>query len=94
MAAIVSTGLNLPGAKSEFFNLFDSADKAALYNDLATRIVSNKDGEKYRWLGTVPPMRPWGTGREARGVYKESYDVDNAKYEITLDVDRDAVAPQ
>jgi len=36
-------------------------------------------------------MREWGTGRKARGMYAESYDVVNHKYEITLEVDRDEI---
>lgn len=90
--AIVTTGLNLPGARSEFFKLFDPTDKAAHYQEWATRIASTKDGEKYRWLGALPPMREWGTGRKARGVFAESYDVENMKYEATLEVDRDEIS--
>lgn len=34
-------------------------------------------------------MREWGTGRLARGVYSESYDIEDMKYESTLEVDRE-----
>ena len=92
MAAIVGTGLNLAGCRSEFFKIFDAANGSAHYNTWATRIASNKDIERYRWIGSVPPMREWGTGRKARGLVSESYDVENLKYEATLEVDRDEIS--
>ena len=72
--------------------IFDPASGSAYFQDWATRVVSTKDTEKYRWMGSLPTMREWGTGRKVRGVYTESYDVDNLKYEITLEVDRDEIA--
>jgi phosphosulfolactate phosphohydrolase-like enzyme len=36
-------------------------------------------------------MREWGTGRLARGMYAESYDISDMKYEITLEVDREEI---
>ncbi len=86
---IVGTNLTLPGIRSEFFNKFEGA--TTYHQDLATRIESKTDLERHRWIGNVPAMREWGTGREARGVFKESYDVENMKYEITLEVDRDEI---
>lgn len=88
--AIIETGLLTKGLRSEFFNRFNAA--TTYYQDLATRIASNGDSETYRWLGSVPRMREWGTGRVARGVRTESYSVENLKYESTLEVDRDEIA--
>lgn len=88
--AIIGTGLLTKGLRSEFFARFESA--ATYFQDLATRIQSNSDSETYRWLGSVPRMREWGTGRLARGVRSESYSVENLKYESTLEVDRDEIA--
>ena len=90
--AVIDTGLSLPGARSEFFKIFDNADKTAHYTEWATLVNSTKDGEKYRWLGSVPPMQEWGTGREAKPLYKESFDVLAMKYALTLEVDRDEIA--
>jgi phage major head subunit gpT-like protein len=50
------------------------------------------DTEKYKWLGSVPSMREWGTGRLARGLRTESFDVTNLKYELTIEVDRDEIS--
>ena len=88
--AIINTGLLTKGLRSEFFDRFGATP--TLYQDLATRIPSTSDRETYRWLGTVPRMREWGTGRLARGLRAESYSVENCKYEATLEVDRDEIA--
>jgi len=88
--AVVNTGLLTKGLRSEFFNRFEGT--STYYQDLATRIVSTGDSETYRWLGTVPKMRAWGTGRLAKGLRTESYSVENQKYEATVEVDRDEIA--
>jgi phage major head subunit gpT-like protein len=88
--AVINTGLLTKGLRSEFFDRFRSSP--TYYQDLATRIVSTNDRETYRWLGTVPQMREWGTGRLARGLRTESYSVANLKYEATLEIDRDEIA--
>ena len=88
--AIINTGLLTKGLRSEFFQRF--ADVPAFYQDLSTRIPSTSDHETYRWLGTVPRLREWGTGRVAKGLRTESYSVENLKYEATLEVDRDEIA--
>jgi phage major head subunit gpT-like protein len=88
--AVINTGLLTKGLRSEFFNRFDNA--STHFTDLATRIQSTSDSETYRWLGTVPKMREWGTGRLAKGLGTESYSVDNLKYESTIEVDRDEIA--
>ncbi len=88
--AIINTGLLTKGLRSEFFNRFDAV--TTYYQDLATRIESNSDRETYKWLGTIPQMREWGTGRKAQGMRTESYSVENLKYEATLEVDRDEIA--
>lgn len=50
------------------------------------------DRETYRWLGTVPQVREWGSGRLAKGLRSESYSIENLKYESTLEVDRDEIS--
>jgi len=81
--------LSAAGLKSEFFDSFEKF--TPLFPDVTTRIVSNKDKETYAFLGSVPPMRPWGRGRLARGLFVESYDIENEKYESTIEVDRDEI---
>jgi len=88
--AVINTGLLTKGLRSEFFSRYDAA--TTYYQDLATRIQSNADTETYKWLGSVPRMREWGTGRVARGLSTESYSVENLKYESTLEVDRDEIS--
>lgn len=89
--AIINTGLTLPGLKAEFFQRFSEVVKRTFFEQLSTRIASNKDKETFAFLGSVPPMREWGTGRKARGLFSESFDVKNLKYELTLEVDMDEV---
>src|SRR5262247_2042714 len=88
--AVINTGLLTKGLRSEFFDRLTTTP--TWYQDLATRIPSTSDSETYKWLGTVPRMREWGTGRMATGLRTESYSVDNLKYEATLEVDRDEIA--
>ncbi|MFH1417269.1 MAG: Mu-like prophage major head subunit gpT family protein [Planctomycetota bacterium] len=88
--AVISTGLLTKGLRSEFFNRLTATP--SVYLDLATRIVSNSDRETYKWLGTVPVMREWGTGRVAHGLRSESYSIENLKYESTIEVDRDELS--
>lgn len=88
--AIKSTGLLTKGLRSEFFNRFMAVP--TMFGELSTRVPSTTDKETYRWLGTVPQMREFGTGRLAKGLRTESYDVTNQKYEATLEVDRDEIS--
>jgi len=84
--AVVSTGLSLAGLRSEFLQHLDSTP--VYWPDLSTRITSTTQSERYGWLGTVPDMREWGTGRLARGLRSESYSIQNLEYEATIEVDR------
>ncbi len=88
--AIINTGLLTKGLRSEFFNRLEATPTH--YAALATRVASNAHAENYRWLGSVPQMREWGTGRLARGLRTESYSLENLKFEATLEVDRDEIA--
>lgn len=88
--AVIETGLLAKGLRSEFFDRFEKT--TSYYQELATRVPSMSDAETYRWLGTVPRMREWGTGRLAKGLRSESYSVENLKYESTIEVDRDEIA--
>ena len=88
--AVINSGLLTKGLRSEFFNRFENAPTH--FQTLATRIPSTSDSETYKWLGTVPKMREWGTGRLVQGLRTESYSVENLKYEATIEVDRDEIA--
>lgn len=84
--AVVGTGLSQVGIRGEFFAHYHQV--ATYWQELATTIKSTTNVERYAFLGSVPPMREWGTGRLARGLNAESYDVENERYEITIEVDR------
>ena len=89
MSEIINTGLLEAGLKSDFFNRLNATP--TLFQNVSTRIPSTMPSEKYRWLGTVPNMRQWVDGRQAKGLRSEAYDVTNLKYEATLAVDRDEI---
>jgi len=90
MATIIDTGLTTAGLKGNFFSAIKSVQP--FWKKLATVIRSTGPSESYRWLGTVPQMREWGSGRLAKGLASESYNVENHKYEATIEVDRDELA--
>ena len=88
---VINTGLLTKDARSEFMDRYRARDDVALYKELCTPIKSTKDQENYRWLGSMPHLRQWGTGRLAQGLRSESYDVANLKYEVSIEVDRDEI---
>ncbi|MFO0971830.1 MAG: Mu-like prophage major head subunit gpT family protein [Phycisphaerae bacterium] len=88
--AVINTGLLASGLRSEFFARLEAVK--ALYPMLSMRVPSTKDSESFRWLGSLGQMREFGTGRVARGLRAEKYDVASKKYEFTLEVDRDELS--
>ena len=89
--AIVGTGLSTAGIRAEFFQRFGEVNKKTYWEELSTRLQARTKSERYAFLGSVPPMREWGTGRLARGVFAESYSIEDLKYEITLEIDHEAI---
>ncbi len=90
MSTIINTGMTTTSLKGNFFAAFNAV--ATIYQQLTTRIKSTGASESYKWLGSVPQMREWGSGRLAKGLRTESYDIVNHKYEATIEVDRDELA--
>ena len=90
--AIINTGFTEAGLRSEFQDAFESASKSTIWQDIVTVLKSDKDEEKYAWMGSVPQLREWGTGRVARPLFSESYSIKNLKYESTIEVDRDEIS--
>lgn len=88
--AISSTGLSTKGLRSEFFDALNKIDTQ--WQDVCTIVKSNSASEEYRWLGSSPQMREWISGRVAKGLSTESYSVENLKYEVTIEVDRDEIS--
>ena len=87
--ALVGTAITEAGIKSEFFQRFSEVNEQTYWAELSTRIPTNRASEKFAFLGSVPQMREWGTGRLAKGLFDETYDIQAMKYEATLEVDRD-----
>ena len=90
MAAIVNTGLTLRGLRNEFFTHYDQWTQKVpnLWQKLCTVIQSNGSSETYKFLGSHPMPRQWGTGRIERGLNVGSFTVTNDEYELTYSVDR------
>ena len=88
--AVINTGLLTSGLRNEFFARFGATPQH--FVDLATRVASKTKKEDYKFLGTVPKMREWGTGRLTQGLRTESYSIENLKYEATIEVDRDEIS--
>lgn len=84
--SVINTGLTEKGIRANFQESFDATQ--TYHMDLATRIPSDASSESYRWLGSAPQMREWGTGRLAKGLRSESYDIENQEYEATIEVDQ------
>ena len=82
--------LNEYGVRSEFFRRYDST--VSYYQELATRVQSNSNKEEYRFLGAAPQLREWVDGRRTRGIFHESYDIENLKYESTVLLPRDLIS--
>ncbi|MGB2984831.1 MAG: Mu-like prophage major head subunit gpT family protein [Phycisphaerae bacterium] len=89
--AMVGTALSTPGLRDEFFQKLGEVGSQTYWQDLCTTIKSTTKKETYAFLGSVPQVREWGTGRKAKGLFEEAYDVENFKYEATLEVDRDEI---
>jgi len=84
---VVNTGLTLAGVKADFFDRM--AATPSYWEALTTRIVSSTQKETYVFLGHVPLMRERiGGGRQLKGMYSEKYEVENAEYEATVEVDQ------
>lgn len=88
--SVVSTGLSVAGLRANFIERFEATQ--SLWQDLVTTIKSHSGKESYGWLGAVPPLREWGQGRLARGMFSEKYDVENLRYESTIEVDRNEIS--
>ena len=78
--------LSAAGIKAEFQQAFDATP--TIYQDICTRLVSTTEKESYRWLGSVPAMREWGTGRKSVGMVTQAYDITNLRFEATCEWDR------
>lgn len=56
---------------------------------LSNRVDSDKESEKYVWLGSAPSMRQWVGGRQPKTLREISYTVANKDFEATLEIPTD-----
>jgi phage major head subunit gpT-like protein len=57
--------------------------------DLSMNVQSDKDSEKYVWLGTAPMLREWIGGRQPKTLREINYTVPNKEFEATLEIPTD-----
>lgn len=90
--AVINTGLLVKGLRSTFFQRYAEIAALSWYQRVTMRVQSDNASETYKWLGQVPQMREWGTGRVAKGFGTNALTVAAQKHEATLEVDRDEIS--
>jgi len=65
---------------------FEAAPTADLWKKIAMPVNSLGASEKYAWLGTVPGLREFKSERVPGTLSSFNYEIDNKKWESTLDV--------
>lgn len=58
----------------------------AWVDQLSMRVDSDKDSEKYVWLGSAPQMREWVGGRQPKTIREINFSVANKDFEATLEI--------
>ena len=59
-----------------------------IVDSLMLKIQSNKNSEKYGWLGNVPHLVEFKDEKQVKSVIDKSQTIDNRPYEATIGVDR------
>jgi phage major head subunit gpT-like protein len=59
----------------------------AWVNAVSNLFPSDRDQEKYGWLGQVPQLREWVGERKAKGLSDQSFTILNKLYESTLQIE-------
>lgn len=82
----------LAGLFTSFNVIYESAFFAA-QNQIAFErfcmvVHSDTDTESYNWLGTVPQMQQWIDERQIQNFNSFNYPLQNLKYEVTIEVNR------
>jgi phage major head subunit gpT-like protein len=84
--------LLLPGLKTLFMQEFQGVGVDNMdYATICSIIQSNKDQEKYGWLGSVPAMREFVGERQLKSLIESDYSLENKTWESTLEVSRTAI---
>ena len=82
-------GLLLPGLKTAFFNTFQ--EQPHQWQSVATMIPSDKDTERYAWLGATPGINEFLDERKTGDLREYDYAIKNKTWESTIAVDRTAI---
>ena len=70
--ALLVSGLDTPGD--------------AWVSNMSMLVNSDKDSEKYSWLGTAPKLREWKGGRQPKTLREINFTVPNKEFEATLEI--------
>ena len=83
------SGLLLAGLKTQFFQTFQEVPSE--YEKICTVIPSDKDTERYAWLGALPGMNEFLDERQVGAFSEYEYQIRNRTWESTVSVDRTAI---
>jgi len=72
-----------------FYKRLEGAFEASWASKLGMLFRSDQASETYNWLGQVPQMRAWGTGRLIKELRAQGLTIPNTRYEATLAIDID-----
>jgi len=73
----------------KFYKRLKAAYDAGWAQKLLMRFSSDQASETYNWLGQVPAMRAWGTGRLVKELRSAGITIPNVVYESTLNISVD-----
>jgi len=72
-----------------FYRRLEAAFAKSWASRLGMLFSSNQESETYNWLGQVPRMREWGTGRLAKELRADGLTITNKLYESTIKISTD-----
>jgi phage major head subunit gpT-like protein len=80
----------LPGIQQLFMQEFAGVGTAPpSWEQYCSIVDSNKDQERYSWLGSVPKMREFTDERKLKSLIESNYSIRNRKWEDTLSIERE-----
>jgi phage major head subunit gpT-like protein len=72
-----------------FFQALDAALGESWMAAVSFPTTSKQKIQRYKWLGMAPAVRQWIAGRHPKGLRADHYDLENLKFEATLDIETD-----
>lgn len=73
----------------KFYRKLEGAFEKSWASRLGMLFQSDQESETYNWLGQVPRMREWGTGRLIKQLRADGLTLTNELYEATMRIDVD-----